>query len=63
MPAMLPETVSEHVASTTQDGVPHNSDAIMSAMASQITGVPIVYSTVCSGRDQRNNKAPCHWPL
>ena len=34
----------------------HNSDTIMSAMASQITGVTIVYSTVCSGTDQRNHQ-------
>ena len=34
-----------------------------SGMASQITGVTIVYSTVCSGADQRNIKAPRHWPL
>ena len=31
----------------------HYSDVIMSTMASQITGVSIVYSTVCSGTDQR----------
>ena len=35
----------------------HYSDAIMSAMASQITGVPIVFSTVCSGADQRKNQS------
>ena len=35
----------------------------MSAMASQITGVSIVYSTICSGADKKNIKAPCHWPL
>ena len=35
----------------------------MGAMASQITGVSIVYSTVYSGVDQRNTKAPRHWPL
>ena len=35
----------------------------MSVMASQITGVSIVYSTVCSGADQRNIKDPLHWPL
>ena len=29
----------------------------MSAMASQITGVSIVYSTVCSGADQRNHQS------
>ena len=33
--------------------VGHHSDVIMSAMASQITGVSIVCSTVCSGEDQR----------
>ena len=32
------------------------SDVIMSAMASQITGVIIVYSTVCSGADRRKHK-------
>ena len=31
----------------------HYADVTMSMMASQITGVPIVYSTVCSGADQR----------
>ena len=35
----------------------------MSPMASQITGVSIVCPTVCSGADQRNIKAPRHWPL
>ena len=31
----------------------HQSDVIMGAMASQITGITIVYSTVCSDADQR----------
>ena len=35
----------------------HYSDVIMSAIASQITGVTIVYSTVCSGVDQRNHQS------
>ena len=30
----------------------------MSAKASQITGVSIVYSTVCSVRDQRKHQSP-----
>ena len=30
----------------------------MSAMASQITSVSIVYSTVCSGKDKKY-----HWPF
>ena len=34
----------------------HYSNFIMSAMASQITGVSIVYSTVCSGADQRKHQ-------
>ena len=38
-------------------------DVIMSAMASQITGVSIVYSSVSSGADQRNVKAPRHWSM
>ena len=35
----------------------HHSDVIMSKTASQITGVPIVYSTVCSGANQRDNQS------
>ena len=31
----------------------HYSDMIMSAMASEITGVSIIYPTVCSDADQR----------
>ena len=37
--------------------VNHNSDVMMGAMASQITGVLIVYSTVCSGADQRKHQS------
>ena len=35
---------------------PYYSDVI-------IADVSIVYSTVCSGADQRNIKATRHWPL
>ena len=36
----------------------------MGAMASRITSLTIVYSTVhLSGADQWNIKAPCHWSL
>ena len=35
----------------------HYSDVIMSAMASQITGVVIVYSTPCSGAHQRKHQS------
>ena len=39
------------------------SDVIMSVTASQITGVSMVCSTVCSVEDQENIKALRHWPL
>ena len=37
----------------------------MSAMASQSTGFPIAYSTICSGEDEREHQSHClrHWPL
>ena len=41
----------------------HFGDVIMSMIASQITSLTIVYSTVYSDADQRNIKAPRHWPL
>ena len=41
----------------------YHSDVMISVMASQITGVSIVGSTVCSGEDKENIKAPRHWPL
>ena len=42
----------------------HYSDPIMSAMASQITDVSIVCSTVCSGANQRKYQSSVHhWPL
>ena len=37
------------------DRTEHYSDVIMSVMASQITGVSIVYSTFRSGADQRTH--------
>ena len=40
----------------------HYNDVIMSAMASQITGVSIVCSTVGPGADKKI-KAPRYWPL
>ena len=42
-------------ACITRDEPGHYNDVIMSAMASQITGVPIVCSTVCSVADQRKH--------
>ena len=35
----------------------HSSDVIMGAMASQINGVSSVYSTVCSGADQKKHQS------
>ena len=41
----------------------HYNDVIMTTMASQITSLTVVYSTVYSDADQENTKAPRHWPL
>ena len=42
----------------------HYDDVIMGSKASQITSLTIVYSTVYSGADQSNIKAPRHkWPV
>ena len=41
----------------------HYNDAIMSAMASLITSLTIVYSTVIQAQIKENIKAPRHWPL
>ena len=41
----------------------HYCDAIMGAMASQITSLTNVYSIVHSGADQRKYQGPRHWPL
>ena len=38
-------------------------DVIMDPIASQITSLISVSSTVYSGADQKNIKAPRHWPL
>ena len=35
----------------------HYSDVIMGAMASKITGVSIVYSTICSDADLRKHQS------
>ena len=41
--------------------VAHYSDLIMNAMASQITGISIVCSTLCSGTDQRIYQSSVSW--
>ena len=48
---------------TTVTCVKHYGGVIVGAMASQITNLTIFYSIVDSGADQRNTKAPRHWPL
>ena len=46
-----------------QCGHEHYDDVIMTILASQITSLTVVYSIVYSGVNQRNIKAPRHWPL
>ena len=47
-----------HIQCTVTGAFPlHYSDVMMRAMASQITGVPIVCSTVCSCADQRKHQS------
>ena len=41
----------------------HYNDVIMTTMASQITGLTIVYPSVYSRQIKENIKAPRHWPL
>ena len=41
----------------------HHNGVMMSAMASQIVGVSIVYPIVCSGAYQRKHQTLRHWPL
>ena len=41
----------------------HYSDVILGVMASQITSLTIVYSTVYSVADKKKIKAPRLWPL
>ena len=41
----------------------HYSDVIMGAMATQITSLTMVHSTVYSGADKKTIKAARHWPL
>ena len=43
--------------------ISHYGDAIMGAIASQITSPTIVYSTVYSDVDQRKHQSSRHWPL
>ena len=46
-----------------QDCHIHYGDVIMDAIASQITSITIVYSTVHSDANKRNIKVLRHWPL
>ena len=45
------------------DNHDHYSDVTMSAMASQITGVSIICSIVCSNVDRINHQSSRQWPL
>ena len=49
---------SEKLHSLLQACPSHYSDVIMSTMASQITSLSIVYTTVYSGADQRKYQSP-----
>ena len=48
--------IRKHVRNGPSCASVHYSDVIMSAMASQITGVTIVYSVVCLSADQRKHQ-------
>ena len=61
--ATLQQSCCPALTGLTSDTVPHYDDVIMGTMASQITSLTIVYSTVYSDADQRNIKVPRHWPL
>ena len=50
-----------YLTSVTHDK--HYDDVLMGAIASQITSLTIVYSTVYSDADQRKHQTPRHWPL
>ena len=43
--------------------IPHYSEVIMSAMASQITGVSFFFSAACSGADQSKHQSPASLAL
>ena len=45
------------------EGITHYDDVTMSAIASQITSLTIVYSTVYRAQIKVNIKASRHWPL
>ena len=49
-------SICKWLVSNGQHSLSYYSDVTMGAMASQITGVSIVYSTVCSGADQRKHQ-------
>ena len=49
----LPKTGARLIENTGVALLTYYSDVMMSPMASQIAGIPIVYQTVCSGADQR----------
>ena len=69
---ILPGTFRLYTFNSTSEVKGHYNDVIMSAMASQITSLTIVYSTVFSGADQRKHQSSAslafvrgihRWPL
>ena len=58
-PLLLQSTTTVTAATTTYCSccAAHYCDVIMSAMGSQTTGFSMVYSTVCSGVDQRKHQS------
>ena len=59
-------SATSHIVDGWTEGGPHcyYNDVIMSAMASQITSLTIVYSSVyIQAQIKENIKAPRHWPL
>ena len=59
IPILVFYTVQFEIQSFTRSKIIkiHNSDVILSALASQINSVSIVYLTVCSGADQRKHQS------
>ena len=53
----------KHSCAHTVNAEWHYSDIIMSITASQITGISFVYSTVCSGTDQRKHQSSTSLPV
>ena len=53
----------ERTAQTKIEWTFHYNDVIMTMVASQVTSLTVVHSTVYLDADKKNIKAPCHLPL